>query len=198
MGGIGSGNWYRWNKQTTVEQSKRIDIRYLNRDGVLYNDVGYSGKRVLHWSRGDEPAGHIDYYVYPSHILLRYRFRQYGEEWEPVEQKISLTQTECHFGGSRQWFLCPCCHNRVAILCGEGKYFFCRKCYDLPYSSQIESDIDRLIRKKEKIGNKIFKGGEPWQRKKGLHKSTFNRELEKYWELDDQIDVYIENYLSMT
>ena len=27
MGGPGSGGWYRWDKRTTTEEIKRIDIR---------------------------------------------------------------------------------------------------------------------------------------------------------------------------
>ena len=33
MGGSGSGNRYRWNKQTTLDDVKRIDIRYMKSGG---------------------------------------------------------------------------------------------------------------------------------------------------------------------
>lgn len=41
MGGIGSGNWYRWDKRTTIEETKRIDIRYMRQQGLL--KPGWSG-----------------------------------------------------------------------------------------------------------------------------------------------------------
>lgn len=35
MGGRGSGTWYRWDKKTTCEEVKRVDIRYLQKQGYL-------------------------------------------------------------------------------------------------------------------------------------------------------------------
>ena len=35
MGGLGSGNWYRWDTRTTTEQIHRVDIRYLRKQGFL-------------------------------------------------------------------------------------------------------------------------------------------------------------------
>ena len=35
MGGKGSGNWYRWNTQTTLNDVKQIDIRFMKQQGFL-------------------------------------------------------------------------------------------------------------------------------------------------------------------
>lgn len=35
MGGIGSGNWYRWDKRDAVEDYRRLDVRRWQRDGYL-------------------------------------------------------------------------------------------------------------------------------------------------------------------
>jgi hypothetical protein len=56
MGGPGSGGWYRWNKRATTEEIKRIDIRYLKKNGLLS-----PGRRSLSWSSGGEPSGYIQY-----------------------------------------------------------------------------------------------------------------------------------------
>ena len=35
MGGEGSGNWYRFNKKTTVEECRSLDVRRLHREEGL-------------------------------------------------------------------------------------------------------------------------------------------------------------------
>jgi len=35
MGGLGSGDWYRFNKKTTTGECQRVDVRYLHREGLL-------------------------------------------------------------------------------------------------------------------------------------------------------------------
>jgi hypothetical protein len=35
MGGIGSGDWYTFNKKTTVEECRSLDVRRLHREGLL-------------------------------------------------------------------------------------------------------------------------------------------------------------------
>ena len=36
MGGVGSGNWCRWDVKTTTEEVSRIDIRYLGKQGLVH------------------------------------------------------------------------------------------------------------------------------------------------------------------
>lgn len=46
MGGKGSGNWYRWDKKTTIEEVRRIDranIKQNNRKNTWYI---YKGHRI--------------------------------------------------------------------------------------------------------------------------------------------------------
>jgi hypothetical protein len=35
MGGVGSGNWHRFGKKTTVEECRSLDVRRLHREGLL-------------------------------------------------------------------------------------------------------------------------------------------------------------------
>ena len=35
MSGPGSGMWYRWDRRTTVDEVKRLDVRWLHRQGYL-------------------------------------------------------------------------------------------------------------------------------------------------------------------
>lgn len=186
MGGRGSGGWYRWNKQTTIEETKRIDIRYMKKAGLL--KPGFGGS--LSWNRAGEPCGDIRYICFDNYLQLNFRFR-YGTDvdWQPVEQKIHFDRSRCNYGGERLWFLCPNCNRRVALLCSDGPLFLCRHCYQLPYGSQNEGEMDRLIRRKNKLGERIFafyECGEGWGKKKGMHWKTYKRLLAQYDQLDEQ------------
>ena len=147
MGGSGSGYWFRWGSKATTESQHWIDIRWLKKQGRLR--PGSAGS--LSWSRGDEQTGSIRYRMEADRMILDYRHRSDGSEWEPVEQNIIFNRTPCNYGGCRTWFLCPRCWKRVAVLYGAGKYFFCRHCYNLSYESQHESQPFRLGSKARRI-----------------------------------------------
>jgi hypothetical protein len=34
MGGVGSGNWYRFYKKTTIGECQSIDVRHLHRESA--------------------------------------------------------------------------------------------------------------------------------------------------------------------
>lgn len=178
MGGLGSGRWGGSSNKTTIEQVKRIDIRYLRKMGVL----GSHSNGSLSWSINEKPNGQVDFVCYPTQIQLSYNFRRSpSKTWESVEQTIQLVETGCHYGGTRYWFQCPGCMRRVVILCGHDKYFLCRHCYQLSYTSQQQTAFDRLMTKKHKIGECIFAdyvSGHGHLKKKGMHWSKFER-LEK-------------------
>jgi hypothetical protein len=180
MGGPGSGSWYRWDKRTTTEEVKRIDIRHLKKHGLLS-----SGKRTLSWNCGGEPSGYIVYIMHPDCMILDFKFRRNGGEWELVNQTINFDETNCNYGNTRKWFLCPHCDKRVAVLYGADKLFLCRKCYNLPYASQSEGHMERMSRKARKIrhrldiDNPIFNPDNLsdgiYFKPKNMHQKTFDR-----------------------
>ena len=182
MGGPGSGRWYRWDRRTTLEETQRLDIRWLHRSGYL---TAYP--HSVTWHQGKHPTGAISLSLQPEGLVLEYCYRANGADWEPVREVITLYWTPCHYGGSRPWFLCPGCQRRVAILCCRGKWFLCRHCYWLPYTSQYETRLDRLYRKLRKLQDRV---GEQYARKpKGMHWRTWERlrdqalDAERIWDL---------------
>ena len=113
-------------------------------------------------------------------MVLLYRHRPAGGEWEEVEEAVYFDWTPCHYGGERRWFICPMrgCGKRVAVLYGAGKYFACRHCYDLAYESQRENSYGRALRRKHKIIERL--GGEISDlfypdKPKGMHWKTYDR-----------------------
>jgi hypothetical protein len=189
LGGMGSGNRYRFNKKTTTNECNALDVRKLYQDGLLKPGISFCSS----WSRAGRETGSINGLVYRDRVVLSYRHRgRLGSEWEDVEEPVPLEWTSCNFGGERPWFVCPgvvngaACGRRVALLYGPGKYFLCRHCYDLRYESQREDKKDRALRRAQKIRQRL--GGsanmmEPFpERPKGMHHDTYMR---LYWEHDE-------------
>ena len=154
MGGSGSGDWHRWDSKITTESQHKIDIRWLKKQGYL-RSMNFGS---LSWSRGNKQTGSIGFRMEADRMVLDYRHRPRGGEWENVEQVVLFDRTSCNYGGHRTWFFCPRCWRRVAVLCGAGKFFLCRHCYNLTYTSQQESRADRLMRKARKIRKKMGGG----------------------------------------
>lgn len=149
MGGYGSGR--RWDAKRTTEESQKIDIQWLKKEGCLR--PGFSGS--ITWSFNGTHGSSVGIRAAGDHITLTYAHRNRDGEWEPVEQVIRFSYTTCHFGGFRKWFFCPRCNARVVAVYGAGKRFLCRHCYGLNYSSQHENMADRMMRKARKIRKRL-------------------------------------------
>lgn len=175
MGGVGSGLWCRWSKRKTIEECHRIDVRYLYKNDLL--SPGMSGS--LSWTSRGEPSGSISYRSHDRWLDLSYVFTAGDEESEQIEEQIPVEWTSCTYGGQRPWFRCPRCYRRVMVLARQGRLFRCRKCHGVPYGSQTEVKVDRLIRKARKIRASMaasYDLQEPiWQKPKGMHQKTFDR-----------------------
>ncbi|MFQ5643989.1 MAG: hypothetical protein ACE5FQ_09840 [Thiogranum sp.] len=177
MGGMGSGrHWYYGAKDTTSDY-RAIDIRRLHKEGLLTPHRSFGWQ----WSRNGEVLASVQIRTEQHRIILNYRHRRNGEEWQDENYPVYLDWTPCNFGGQRPWFLCPArgCGRRVAILYGGG-IFACRHCYQLAYASQRETPDDRAARRANKIRERL--GWEPgilnpkgWEKPKGMHWKTFER-----------------------
>ncbi len=179
MGGSGSGEWERWDKRDTTDETIGLDVRNLARRGTLRR--GFS---TVHWSCGDKPAGSIGVRVIedgpmPGTLTLIYRTRRGEGDWQDVRQNIWLDWTPCTYGGYRPWLVCPSCLKRMAILYSGGAGFYCRKCLRLVYQSQRESSGGRGLATAQAIRRRL--GGsanmtEPFPAKPpGMHWRTYDR-----------------------
>jgi hypothetical protein len=187
MGGETSGNWYRFDKKTTTEECRNLDVRRFRREGLLKPGHWFSWC----WWRAEENVASIGVFVCQDRLVLAYRHRSNpGGEWEDVKEPVPLTWTACNFGGERPWFVCPGsgCGRRVAVLYGPGRYFLCRHCYDLVYESQRENEMHRALCRAQAIRERL--GGsanmmEPFPEKpKGMHWSTYERLFWEHHEAD--------------
>ncbi len=146
MGGMGSGNWYRFDKRATVEESLTLAMRDFR--GRIYPYS--SGTFTWTWAGGNESSA--GYFVtrgdVPA-ITLHYRWR----DSEDVEIPLRLQATPTQFGGQQWWFTCPLtvgempCNRRVGklYLPPGARYFGCRRCYDLTYRSCQEAHQEERL-----------------------------------------------------
>lgn len=179
MGGIGSGNRYRYGSKNTIEGRTSLDINRWARDGYLTAGRWFNWQ----WTWGDGSKSNINVRVESAwSIRLIYRTRSGGEvDWTDVDYSIQLTRTPCRFGGERTWFLCPGrgCGRRVAKLYCAGRYYVCRHCGDLAYSSQREDAGDRALRRAQAIRKKLGGSANMLElfppKPKGMHWRTYTR-----------------------
>jgi hypothetical protein len=184
MGGYGSG---RPSCKQKTDGCRSLDVNRLNREGCLR--PGWQGN--WQWSRDGVKVASIGYRATEAGLVLDYRIKLSGDDWEPISQTVPLSHVDCHYGNQRPYFCCPGvvngrhCQRRVGKLFLGRKYFLCRHCYNLTYTSQSEPKCDRALRRANKI--RMALGGEPgmahWiaTKPKGMWQRTYQR---KRWEID--------------
>lgn len=155
MGGYGSSRWSYASKRTTVEDCLFLSTARLTRLRLLMADFHYSGS--LNWSntRTGEKTSTIGYDAETGpdggSVRLHYTRTKAGDD---VDYRVTLTTTPLPWGGLRWWFICPLIRNGHACRrrCGKlylppgGRWFGCRRCYDLTYTTCQESHkFDRIL-----------------------------------------------------
>jgi hypothetical protein len=134
----------------------------------------------LSWSNGSNIA------IKPktNSIELSYSISREDQK-EEVNYTVQLSWTPCYYGGKRPWFICPGrgCNKRTANLYLMGKYFLCRHCHNLAYSSQRDSEEFRLLHKARKIcrklGAKTVEDLYTTPKPKGMHQKTYDRQYDE-------------------
>ena len=158
MGGYGSTRWGAYSKATTVEECRSLDVNRWMREGIIAPDTRCYGSWVWTNSATGERAASIGYEVDTQGRLGWVRLYYTVTPWDgdPVDYdyKISLVSTTPNYGGRRWWFVCPLvkggrsCYRRCGklYLPPGGRYYGCRHCYELTYTSAQEHDprVSRL------------------------------------------------------
>ena len=179
MGGFGSGR--RSGGGTTIEACRSLDINSLRKAGVL--SATWCG--IWYWTCDGEPTASISIRGGRNRIVLSYRWRRDDTDWKDIDSVINVHWADCRFGGERPYFRCPgvvnrkvCGRNVLKLHCA-GRYYLCRHCYGLTYTSQSEDRWDRALRRANKIRRRL--GGESGaasvfpSRPKGMWRKTYER-----------------------
>jgi hypothetical protein len=84
MGGYGSG---RPSYKQKAESCRSLDVNQMHRAGGLKE--GWKGNWT--WSRNGEEVGQIGCRAEQGRLVLDYRIKQHGGDWEPITQHVPLT-----------------------------------------------------------------------------------------------------------
>ena len=162
------GEWMRTNVKTRAEQVHQLDISDLSVIDGRGEVEDYIGANIQ-----------VHYWVDDDRMIIF----SHG-------QIVHLDKTPCHYGGYRRWFLCPQCKMRTLKLYEWNKRYLCRKCQDLPYTSQRIPEEDRLLLKVRKLRDRLRTTRDLTKpvmfKPKGMHWRTFeNLKIdEKFAHLD--------------
>lgn len=168
-----------------------LDVRRLQRDGHLS-----AGQQMTwRWSSGAS----IGMETESDAMRLSYRYKDRKGDWRDVDQRIGITRTPCHYGGSRPWFTCPRCQRRAAIL-----YLWhvplCRTCAGLVYPSQSDDAIgrswDRTYRVMQRLGQADSGPHAVPHRPKGMRCATFERLWDAWCREEEYRDDAIAAYMA--
>lgn len=178
MGGVGSGRWQRRGKKDTADLCLAIDVRRWHRRGMLTS--GWRGRSSWRGPRG-EFRGKINVAAIDDGMSLAYIASDPDGVRREFRCRISLTWTECNYGGRRPWFVCPGrgCDRRAAKLFLRNGHFLCRRCHGLAYESQRQDFESRQLNKAQAVRRRL--GGSaslldpfPWK-PKWMHWATYQR-----------------------
>jgi hypothetical protein len=142
-----------------VERCLSLDANRWAREGILGPGVHRAG--AWGWTYLSGARFTVHYMVQTTGasgpcVRLTYSWTWNGVgEPQRADYLVCLTTTRPRFGGLRWWFLCPLtvkgrlCNRRVGKLHlpPAARYFGCRHCHDLTYTSCQEShQYERLLR----------------------------------------------------
>lgn len=180
-----------------AEHSSRLSIFWLRQQGYLPSTGTEPG--VITWSRAWSENKQIVGFTVTTgkanrvdQIRMQYvHNNQWSGGRQELDYRIALTTTPCNFGGERFWFVCPLmrlgqqCGRRVGVLYRVDKYFACRTCNQLAYSSQMQGgrvrsssvtipDLDNLV----KQIHRYYYRGKPTRKYRRLMKMSQQIERE--------------------
>lgn len=147
MGGYGSGR--QWSKKATVEDGLTLSAARLTRTGLLGPDRHQVGTVTWANTATGEKAATIgfDPDLWAEHGSARLHYTR--DRTDNLDYRVQLTSTPLPWGGRhrRWWFACPlvvdgkACGRRCdkLYLPSGGRYFGCRRCHGLTYTSCQES-----------------------------------------------------------
>jgi hypothetical protein len=165
-----------------AEHLQRVEIGRWHRGGYLRAGRSFTWS----WHRGDEPTGNIGVLVHGADSLaLQYMVGGEGQRRDG-SQTIRLAHTDCNYGKTRPWFVCPVCQRRAGVLYMRAGRFACRHCQRVSYASQSCDMLDRMWRKQSKIEVRL---SAHWQRPKGMRVKTYDRLMRILLTCEEQREV---------
>ena len=178
------------------------DIAWLDADYMAGWDAFVSGRHEtidfdddalpkLAFEMDEFGAKFSVYYTWPDRV---------GGLPQPIRSTVHLDHRPCRFGGTRPYFVAPCCARRTLRLAVLEAGLFCRECGSVTWSSRREHKLDRLIRKGNKIAARLNCEAwydEPTSRPKHMRRETYAALEAKRSEIAEQIYQRMADRLSL-
>lgn len=146
----------------TIPPSFALDVAALRKDGFFAPDTGRWWRQQ--WKHGDLVVLDLRYRLVEAQgkpCAIRVKYFAKGDDFE---YPISFEYTDCHFGGSRPWLVCPirhsgkCCKRaRILYFPLNGMLFGCRNCLGLSYVSQefAKSPVYQAVLKPFRVASQL-------------------------------------------
>ncbi len=181
MGGIGSG-------RGAVDTSPRDYVDSTASLGVADlwdNDVLPSGGPARWEQRSAGATLYVVAYVLNGKVVITVAHA--GPDGRPrtAEATVTLSWSDCHYGGRRAWLLCPAwdgpapCERRVADLYLTAQGLMCRHCAGLGYRSDHAQPWLSPLSRARKILRSLGGSGDLAEefppRPRGMHDVTYRR-----------------------
>lgn len=99
-----------------------------------------------------------------------------GQPADFTHTRVELVRRPCRFGGTRAYFICPCCGRTTLRLAVLQEGLRCGRCGRVTWGSRRQRPLQRLMRKADKIGCRL--GCDSWQdvpinKPAHMHMATF-------------------------
>lgn len=131
-----------------------------------------------------------------------YFILEYKRDGGKYQEQISFSETPCHFGGSRVWFVCPGCGRRAGKLYlptnfyysggGRVQHWRCRYCHKLTYEQRRSRDLTRIFeRRADQVGRRIISRRNRFYKPKNMRWKTFENLVDKYNALIEQSNAHL-------
>ncbi len=74
-----------------------LDVRKIQRAGRLKPGCSFNWQ----WTRGGNEVASINIRTETDRVILDYRTRNHGDEWQDMSYPVRLTWSACNYGGQR-------------------------------------------------------------------------------------------------
>ena len=187
---------HNWKGGGTVDGTRSLSVMKLARAGLL------AGRQLCgwHWTNQGVTTASIQIKGGRDAVSLQYRIRSYGEDWQPVTQRVPICWADCRFGGERPWFVCNVyangihCGRLVEKLYAGERLFACRHCNRLVYSVQRIGPIERAHHRLARLHCKLgadYDGpeGPPPPKPKWMRCKTYSHLVQQIEEGEERLDI---------
>lgn len=134
-----------YSKRLESDYLERLEIWWLRANDWLQPGINHHS---VSWNRNGVNVFNIGLRIIitpeDEFVELLYKLIEEDGKEKQIDTQIMLLQTECNYGGTRYWFECPKCYQRVGVLYHRSGKLACRHCQHLTYASKKVNGVEKL------------------------------------------------------